>query len=201
MACHVKVNRHGFLAFRLYWKGMESWEGTGLRDTVKNRRRVEARAEIINEEMEQGTFDYLKRFPEGNKSHLFKPEEEPTKEDTGPKTVGQYYEEWIKTKKPPMVRKSLEQKYRQHYENYIEGQSSDVSIEGITPRFLENFRIYLLEERGLKLKTCRNIIDGTFRAMIRDARVVDYLIDKDPFAALKWPRTENTEPDPFTEKE
>jgi len=201
MACHVKVNRHGFLAFRLYWKGMESWEGTGLRDTVKNRRRVEARAEIINEEMEQGTFDYLKRFPEGNKSHLFKPEEEPTKEDTGPKTVGQYYEEWIKTKKPPMVRKSLEQKYRQHYENYIEGQSSDVSIEEITPRFLENFRIYLLEERGLKLKTCRNIIDGTFRAMIRDARVVDYLIDKDPFAALKWPRTENTEPDPFTEEE
>ncbi len=201
MACHVKVNRHGFLAFRLYWKGMESWEGTGLRDTVKNRRRVEARAEIINEEMEQGTFDYLKRFPEGNKSHLFKPEEEPTKEDTGPKTVGQYYEEWIKTKKPPMVRKSLEQKYRQHYENYIEGQSSDVSIEEITPRFLENFRIYLLEERGLKLKTCRNIIDGTFRAMIRDARVVDYLIDKDPFAALKWPRTENTEPDPFTEQE
>jgi len=30
---------------------------------------------------------------------------------------------------------------------------------------------------------------------------VDYLIDKDPFAALKWPRTENTEPDPFTEQE
>ena len=28
MACKVKVNRHGYLAFRLYWDGNESWEGT-----------------------------------------------------------------------------------------------------------------------------------------------------------------------------
>ena len=44
MACKVKVNRHGFLAFRLYWNGTESWEGTGLKDNAKNRKRVEARA-------------------------------------------------------------------------------------------------------------------------------------------------------------
>jgi integrase len=57
------------------------------------------------------------------------------------------------------------------------------------------------KERGLKLKTCRNIIDASFRAMVRDARAVDELIDKDPFAALEWPRAEETEPDPFTENE
>jgi hypothetical protein len=78
MACKVKVNRHGFLAFRLYWDGHESWEGSGLKDTPKNRQRMEAHAVLISEEMERGTFDYLKRFPNGNKAHLFKPKvEEP----------------------------------------------------------------------------------------------------------------------------
>ena len=103
MACIVKVNRHGRLAFRLYWTDpeqgrLESWEGTGLKDNAKNRKRVEARAVLITEEMENGTFDYLKRFPDGNKAHLFKPKA-PRAE-----TVGQYYPDWIERKKPPFVR-------------------------------------------------------------------------------------------------
>ena len=64
MACKVKVNRHGFLAFRLYWDAHESWEGTGLKDTPKNRQSMEARAVLISEEIERGTFDYLKWFPD-----------------------------------------------------------------------------------------------------------------------------------------
>jgi hypothetical protein len=54
MACKVKVNRHGNLAFRIHWQGFHFWEGTGLKDNAKDRRRVEARAELINEEMEVG---------------------------------------------------------------------------------------------------------------------------------------------------
>ncbi len=76
MACKVKINRHGFLAYRLYWNGWESWEGTGLRDTPRNRKRVEARAVLINEEMEARAFDYLRWFPEGNKADQFKPRDE-----------------------------------------------------------------------------------------------------------------------------
>ena len=115
MACTFKVNQHGFLAFHLFWAGMRSWEGTGLKDTTKNRRRVEARAVLISEEMEKGTFDYLKWFPEGNKAHLFNPkEDEPKEQEEHVKTVGEYYEEWIAGKKPPLVRKSAERDYRQH---------------------------------------------------------------------------------------
>src|SRR5262245_38109372 len=98
MACKVKVNRHGFLAFRLYWEGHESWEGTGLRDTPKTRRRAEARAELINEEIDTRTFNYLKWFPEGNKAELFKLKDETSR---GPQTVGEYYRVWIESKKPP----------------------------------------------------------------------------------------------------
>src|SRR5262245_16823711 len=44
-------------------------------------------------------------------------------------------------------------------------------------------------------------MDGSFRAMIRDARTVDYLIEKDPFEALVWPRKLPNKPDPFEEEE
>ena len=57
MACKVKVNRHGYLAFRLYWDGNESWEGTAWKETPKNRMKAEARAVLISEHMENGTFD------------------------------------------------------------------------------------------------------------------------------------------------
>src|SRR5262245_40670607 len=73
MACKVKVNRHGFLAFRLYWNGLKLWEGTRLKDTPKNRQRMEARGVLISEEMEQGKFDYLRWFPEGNSADRFRP--------------------------------------------------------------------------------------------------------------------------------
>lgn len=37
--------------------------------------------------------------------------------------------------------------------------------------------------------------------MITDARTVDYLIEKDPFEALAWPRKPLSKPDPFDEEE
>jgi len=199
MACRVKVNQHGRLAFRLYWTDpkmgrLESWEGTGLKDNAKNRKRVEARAVLITEEMENEKFDYLKRFPDGNKAHLFKPNA-PHAE-----TVGQYFLGWIERKKPPFVRPALERDYRQQYATYIKGQFEHTKLADVDLPRLENFRIYLGKERRLSLKSCRNIMDGTFRAMMRDARI-DGLIEKDAFAKLKWPRISQPKPDPFTDEE
>ena len=54
--------------------------------------------------------------------------------------------------------------------------------------------------KGLSPKTARDIIDGTFRALYRDARD-EGLAAGDPFAGLKWPRRVTYEPDPFTEAE
>ena len=196
MACHVKVNRHGFLAFRLYWDGRESWEGSGLKDTGKNRQRLEARAVLINEEMENGTFNYLTWFPEGNKADLFKPKDETA---NSPQTVGEYFRVWIESKKPPAVRKGLERDYREHFKRYILPQFEAVSLKEVLPRKLLDFRTYLTDERGLKMKSARTIIDASFRAMMRDARKIDNLIDTDPFAALDWPRLPSPKPDPFTE--
>ena len=70
----------------------------------------------------------------------------------------------------------------------------------VTLQDLEAFRLYLHHEMGLSLKSCRNIIDGTFRAMMRDARRHG-IGDKDHFASLQWPRMTLPKPDPFTAEE
>ena len=68
VGCILKRNRHGFLALRLFWNGMRSWEGTGLRDTPENRKLLEAAALVISAEIKKKSFDYQKHFPAGNKA-------------------------------------------------------------------------------------------------------------------------------------
>ena len=77
MGCSVRTNRHGYLAFRLHFRGMESHEGTKLKDTPENRRKVEARVRVIDQEIREGVFDYLRWFPTGNLASRFHREAEP----------------------------------------------------------------------------------------------------------------------------
>jgi integrase len=159
-----------------------------------NRKIAEAQAVLIDHEIEHGTFDYLRWFPQGNKAEHFK-------QTVAPTMVGEYYVIWIERKKPPLVREGLEYDYRRQFSRYILPKFASCELAQVTPKLLEAFRTYLLTELGLSLKSCRNIIDGTFRAMMRDARIIDQLIDKDPFEFLRWPRIRRPKPDPFTEEE
>ena len=104
-------------------------------------------------------------------------------------------------KVPPVVRLGLARDYKEHYTRYIAGKFKAVALVNVTPRLLEEFRAYLLNERGLSLKSSPNIIDASFRIMLRDARKFACLIDRDPFEALSWPRVHNLPADPFTESE
>ena len=85
-------------------------------------------------------------------------------------TVGKFYREWIERKKPPFVRPALERDYRQQFNQYILPKYADTKLRDVDLTLLEDFRIYLNKEGGLSQKSCRNIIDGTFRIMYRDAR-------------------------------
>lgn len=117
MSCIVKVNRHGYLALRVFWRGMRSWEGTGLPDTPENRRLVEAQATIINAEIKAGSFDYLRHFPKGNKAPAVVETEQTAAKN--PQTIGEYYRIWIERKKPPVIRAGLARDYRDHFARYI----------------------------------------------------------------------------------
>jgi integrase len=200
MSCKVKVNRHGYLALRVFWRGLRSWEGTGLADTPENRRLVEAQATIINAEMNAGTFDYLRHFPKGNRA----PAPTPPIEIETRFTVGDYYRIWIERQKPPIVRGGTARDYREQFTRYILPKFENVKWSEVTPAALDDFRTYLITERNLSVKSCQNIINATFRACWRAASEIDGLPEcqgKNPFAALRWRRQTGAQPDPFTEEE
>jgi hypothetical protein len=47
MGCKIYISKKGFLVYRLHWNKQTSWEGTTLRDTAANRKRVEADADLM----------------------------------------------------------------------------------------------------------------------------------------------------------
>ena len=200
MACKVKVNQHGYLAFRLYWNGREDWQGTNWKDTEKNRLKAEGRALEISEEMKAGTFNYLRWFPNGNRAHEFGGKVD-TPVESKPLTVREFYASWIEKKKPPFVRRSLEKAYRQHFTCYILPFMGDMELNSVTVDTLDDFRIYLTDERKVGIATAKAIMGCALQAMFRDARK---RVERNPFADLPqkwWPRQQQEEPDPFTEAE
>jgi hypothetical protein len=98
------------------------------------------------------------------------------------------------------VRPGLHYDYNRQFKRYILPKFADTPVLAVNLALLEAFRLYLNQEMGLSLKSCRNIIDGTFRAMMRDARKHG-LSEKDYFADLEWPRLTTAKPDPFTGEE
>src|ERR1700752_1192880 len=188
MACKGKVNRHGFLAFRFYWNGREFWQGTGWRDTPKNRTKAEGKALEITDEIKAGTFNYLKWFPTGNKAHEFGAKQVASVAVSKPLMVRQFYDEWIEKKKPPFVRVSLERDYRQAFDRIINPFMWDMALNDVTTDTLENLRMHIVNERKQTMKTARNVIDASLRAMFRDA---GRRIERTPFNDLPnnwWPR-------------
>lgn len=116
-------------------------------------------------------------------------------------TVGEFFERWIETKVEPLFRRGSIRDYRQHFNAYILPSYKDIRLLAIGNKDLTDFRITLLH-KGLSVKTVRNIIDGSFRALYRDARAeLDELKGKDPFIDIKWPANQKAKPDPFTVEE
>jgi Arm domain-containing DNA-binding protein len=56
MGCKIYISKKGFLVYRLQWNGRRSWEGTTLRDTPQNRKRVEQDADLMSREIKAGRF-------------------------------------------------------------------------------------------------------------------------------------------------
>ncbi len=204
MACIVKERKNGRLAYRLFWDGYRSWEGTGLRATDKRRDQMDKKAAVMSQEMAEGRFDYLRWFPEGSKAHLFHQKALTVK--VAPKNLTRYVEDvWLPRKTPPNVRASLEITYRKHWRKHIGPAFGSLPLTSITTAALVDFKTLLTaaepKGKGLKMKTARDVIDGTFRAVYRDARTVDHFVMDDPFAGVAWPRKVDPEPDPFTAEE
>lgn len=200
----VKIEaRQGRLAYRLSMDGDQWREATALRDTPRNRERLQRKCDAMNDLMDEGRFAYLTYFPNGNRAARFQPPAAPTA-----LTVKDYSEAtWVPRNQPPHVRLSLAKTRAKHLKHILPVFGA-TRLDAITEADLEDFKTFLTG-KGLKLKTARCILDSTFRALYRDARTIDYRrafgvsrpVALDPFAVVTWKREMTPEPDPFPEDE
>jgi integrase len=105
-----------------------------------------------------------------------------------------------------MVPKTLTTYNRSALRCHILPAFGDLPLRDLEPALLEDLKTHMTNPaaeggKGLKVKTARDVIDGVFRAVYRDARKVDRLVQDDPFAALDWPKRTDAKPDPFTAEE
>ena len=209
MGCRVKKspkNKAGKtnLAFRLIFRGpageeIRSWEGTKLEATAQNEKIMRARAVLIEDEIRRGEFNYLKHFPQGNKASLFNQ----YRAATEPKTIRQYYQSWKKDKIAPFVKKKRARMYASHFDVHILPVDGDKYMHLYSVADIRALRSVIVEKKKLTMKTARNVIDATLRAMFRDAKA-EGVVDKTPFDDVPkrwWPRNTKPPPNPFTEKE
>ncbi len=179
-------------------------EATALRDTPENRQRVTSQAEVIGAEIRAGAFDYLRWFPNRNRAADFLaaagiPTEAKAAVGKRSQTVAVYYDVWIERQVVPQVRASAARDYRGHFKGYILDVLGNVPLDELSLAHLEELRTKL-RQRPVSEKTIRNVIDGSLRAMVRDA-LRDEIEAGFPFPNMVWPEKIVPVPSPFTAEE
>lgn len=199
--CRIIVNRHGTLTLRLYWRGRESWESTGLKDTPAHRRQVTAFAALITTELQAGAFTtdrYLHYFPNGSRIAELRAATAPQSAPM-PQTLSEYIAEWLARHVPPAVRTTRARSLAQHCRAYIVPQLGRLRIDQVDRRAVQEFKTWLLTVRRVSTKTARNICVDTLKRILTDATAEALRSGANPAHELGWPkRRTRTVPDPLT---
>ena len=114
-------------------------------------------------------------------------------------TLADYYERWIAGKSEPIARRSAVRDYRQHFGAYIKPALGGVALGSVDRQAVERLRNKMVVT-GLSIKTARNVIDGSLRALWRDA-TAEGLVQHNPFAGMRWPTPARRLPEPFSPAE
>ncbi len=196
IGCAVEAHK-GNLRLRFRWQGQRYSRSTELADTADNRTQLQKLASLIAATIAAGQNPLVLLAP---KSAAPMPARRNAPKASKAITVRAYFDLWIADKTPPLVRKAQARDYRKHVENYVLPELGDMPIADLSPRDILGVRAELLQ-RGLSLKYVKNILGGSFKAMIRDAREIDRLLTLDPFVGVRWGRVPVPGPEPFSAEE
>lgn len=168
MGVRVVTNQHGYLRFRIYWKGQDIAVLTRYRDDgpqSRNRRLVNAKALLIEENLRHGA-ELHRALLEvlGDCPPRLMPTPGPAPKS---RTLRSYYDEWIERKDPPLVRLSTAKRHRLCFEAIVLSELGAALFQEITKSRLEAFRAKLLRgrtQRGTRrtIKAFATLLTGIF---------------------------------------
>jgi hypothetical protein len=195
MGVNVVTNRHGYLRFRIFWKGRDIAVSTRYRDDGpggKNRRIAEAKALLIQERLRQGAelhqalLDVLGDCP---------PRLMPAPPARSALTIGEYAETWLED-----VRDRERKSYSRRATSYVRNVilpivGKRMLLSDVTTRTVRELQDAVLRRtitrtdnatgekiaRPIKTKTARNIVTTYFRSLIVDAMGRHGIPVVDPF--------------------
>jgi integrase len=196
IGCSIGRRPDGTLRLRFRWQGRARSVATGLEATAENVRALLPLARLVGAtiEADEDPTDVLKRALIKTLGHDSGPAFLPP---AGP-TVSEYFEQWI-TEQTPMVRKAQARDYRRHLRQHVLPALGGRLLAELRAADVRGLQAELLSA-GLSTKYVKNIISGTFRAMIQQAKIDDE-VTRDLFAGLKWPQWKPPDPDPFAADE
>jgi integrase len=195
VGCSVGERPDGTLRLRFRWQGHAKSIATGLASTPEILARLQLLTELVGKCIKFGKDPkpiILESIAASGSTTRA------SRLEAGV-TVGDYYAAWIAQQSPPLVRKAQARDYRRHVSRYVLPRLGHLPLAMLKPSDVRGLQAELLS-RGLSVRYVKNILAGSFRAMVRQAMVDEEAI-RDPFTGLRWPKPKIPEPDPFTPHE
>jgi integrase len=202
---------------RVYSRGGKLWvdfhylkkrvrEPSGLIDTPANRRQLRRQLDLIVAEIENGVFEFAKRFPHSTKKDKFTElEGRVVTTDPGDVLFGEYKEKWWKEMKPGMTETQIRD-YTSILNHHLLPYFSHRSFSEFTPVLMKKFLATLKckkvgPKKTLSARRIQNVMIP-LRVITRDAFVEYGWSDvADPFFGLKLPKVPKTRVFPFSFRE
>ena len=203
---------------RVYGRGGKLWvdfqylgqrvrEPAGLKDSPANRRLVRQQLDLIVAEIENGTFEFAKRFPHSsNKEKFAELEGQRVTKDPGEVLFGEYVEKWWQEMVPGMTENQIRD-YTSILDHHLVPYFGQMAFSEFTAVLLKKFLAALKSKKvgpkkTLSAKRIQNVLIP-LRIITRDA-ILEYGwtgVLPDPFVGLKLPRIPKKRVFPFSYRE
>jgi integrase len=199
-------NRRGILWVDFHYLGQRVRESSGLKDTPDNQRKVRGQLDLVVSEIENGVFEFAKRFPySSKKEHFTALEGKNVIIDPEDVLFGEYVKRWWIEMEPGMTSSQIRD-YRSILDFHHIPYFADLPFSEFNPVLMKKFLAHLKSKKAssnkpLSAKRIQNVMIP-LRMIVRDA-IIEYGWSDfvDPFIGLKLPKVPKTRVSPFSFKE
>jgi len=196
-------SRGGKLWVDFHYLGERVRDPSGLEDNPSNRLTLRRQLDLVMAEIENGVFEFAKRFTNSKrKDHFSRLEGRILRKDPEDVLFGDYEKKWWKEMKPGMSENQIRD-YTTALNNHILPFFSDTPFSEIRPVMIKKFLAYLKGkknryEQSLSPKTIRDYLIP-LRVIVRDAMDEFGWDDmRDPFWGMKLPKLKRKRVQPFS---